>query len=130
VEDIRQIGQCDIINLKMIRKINLNINNMSIYILNNNNYDWEYIPKNGNINSQIILKKVVNNDIYIYNFNGDIYDEYIGEISSFTNFFQINEDNKYYKRVIINPYNEIHIIETVEQNDKTNNREETRSNEP
>ena len=103
---------------------------MSIYILNNNNYDWEYIPKNGNINSQIILKKVVNNDIYIYNFNGDIYDEYIGEISSFTNFFQINEDNKYYKRVIINPYNEIHIIETVEQNDKKNNREETRSNEP
>ena len=85
---------------------------MSIYVLTNNslNYNWYYIPQNGNINSQIILY----NEISIYNFNGDIYEDYIGKINSlYTELFGIYENDKYFKRQIINPY-EIHIIEIIE----------------
>ena len=85
---------------------------MDVYILTNNDYDWNYIPKNGNTQSQIILSKIIDNQNYIYNFNGDITDLYIGKLCSMEKkLFGIYDSIKHFKRIIMNPY-EIHIVET------------------
>ena len=53
-------------------------------IINKKNFDgnWEYIPKKGNTQSQIILSKMINNKNVIYNFNADKYDDCLGKPNS------------------------------------------------
>ena len=96
----------------MIYNIYFIINKMSIFILTSNNphYNWVYKPRQGDVNSQIIISKYIDNIKYIYNFNADVAEDNMASISSrIDELLQIPLHYKY-KRHIINS-NEIHIIQ-------------------
>lgn len=85
---------------------------MNTFILTSSNphYNWVYIPRQGNNNSQIIISKYIDNIKYIYNFNADIIEDNMVCISSrIDELLQIPLHYKY-KRHIVNP-NEIHITQ-------------------
>ena len=73
-------------------------------IINKKNFDgnWEYIPKKGNTQSQIILSKMINNKNVIYNFNADKYDDCLGKPNSLMDELLSLDKDSFYKRIISN----------------------------
>ena len=86
---------------------------MHSYILTSNSpeYEWRYIPAHDNINSQIIIKKYINNKDYAYNFNMDILESSMGFIDIGMSQLLGIPAFYTYKRTIINE-NQIEIYQT------------------
>lgn len=90
-----------------------------IFSENNPEIDFEYIPRNGNTNAQLIIRKNTDTERYGYNFNAEEKNKPIGHIGKgMATLFNIPE-NRWYNRHISNDYSMLQITEMTD-NEKTN----------